>query len=74
MDYPQNARWTFSLREELAQSVLQEEVTLKLAATSFNVSAKTAAKWVRRYQQQGRAGLGDRSSRPRNAPRRTSCL
>ena len=31
----------------------------------FNVSAKTAAKWVRRYREAGAAGLSDRSSRPR---------
>ena len=37
---------------------------LKLAAASFNISAKTAAKWVRRYREFGAAGLRDRSSRP----------
>ena len=30
----------------------------------FNVSAKTTAKWVRRYREAGTAGLRDRSSRP----------
>jgi transposase InsO family protein len=45
---------------------------LKLAAASFNVSAKTAAKWVRRYRELGRAGMGDRSSRPHRCPRSTS--
>lgn len=72
MDYHQNARLTLSLREELAKRVLFEKVTLKLAAASFNVSAKTAAKWVRRYRELGRAGLGDRSSRPHRSPRTTS--
>jgi hypothetical protein len=33
-------------------------------------SAKTAAKWVRRYQREGRSGLRDRSSRPQHSPRR----
>ena len=47
-------------------------LTLKLAAASFNVSAKTAAKWVSRYRELGRAGLGDRSSRPHRCPRATS--
>jgi len=31
-------------------------LTLKLAAASFNVSAKTAAKWVRRFCEAGTAG------------------
>jgi transposase InsO family protein len=45
---------------------------LKLAAASFNVTAKTAAKWVRRYREDGTAGLGDRSSRPLRSPRLTA--
>jgi transposase InsO family protein len=64
MDYHQNARLTVFSREALAKKVLQDGLTLKLAAASFNVSAKTAAKWVCRYRQAGVAGLGDRSSRP----------
>jgi transposase InsO family protein len=52
--------------------VLEQGVTLKLAAASFNVSARTAAKWVRRYRELGSAGLGDRSSRPQRCPRSTS--
>ena len=65
MDYHQNARLTLISRERMAKKVLEEGFTLKLAAASFNVSAKTAAKWVRRYREQGAAGLRDHSSRPR---------
>jgi transposase InsO family protein len=72
MDYHQNARLTVHSREQLAKRVVEQGVTLKLAAASFNISAKTAAKWVRRYREAGRAGLGDRSSRPRRCPRATS--
>ncbi len=72
MDYHQNARLTVSLRAELAEKVLLEGLTLKSAAATFNVSAKTAAKWVRRYRECGPAGLGDRSSRPLHSPRATS--
>ena len=72
MDYHQNARLSIHSREDLARRVLEQGVTLKLAAASFNVSAKTAAKWVRRYRELGRAGLGDRSSRPHRCPRTTS--
>jgi transposase InsO family protein len=52
--------------------VVEQGWTLKLAAASFNVTAKTAAKWVGRYREAGRAGLGDRSSRPHRSPRSTS--
>ena len=67
MDIHKNARLTLRCREALAQAVLQG-MTLKLAAASFKVTAKTASKWVRRYRDH----LFDRSSRPLRSPRRTS--
>ena len=72
MDYHQNARLTFRSREVLALKVVVEKVTLNAAAAAFNVSRKTAAKWARRFQTEGPAGLRDRSSRPHRSPRRTS--
>ena len=74
MDNHKNARLTVSLRRDLAEKVILQRVTLKLAAASFNVSAKTAAKWVRRYREHGAQGLLDLSSRPHSSPRRTSLL
>src|SRR5882757_3741070 len=71
MDIHKNARLTFIRREQLAQSVLFQRMTLKAAATAFNVCARTAAKWTRRYQLEGSAGLHDHSSRPHRSPRRT---
>jgi transposase InsO family protein len=64
MDYHQNARLTVHSREQLSKRVVEQGCTLKQAAACFNVSAKTASRWVRRYRQQGVAGLQDRSSRP----------
>ncbi len=72
MDYHQNARLTIHSREQLARSVVEQGLTLKLAAVRFQVSPKTAAKWVRRYREAGRSGLGDRTSRPHRCPRATS--
>jgi len=54
MDIHKNARLTPILREELANKVLAQAVTFKSAAAEFKVIAWTEAKWVRRYQQQGR--------------------
>jgi transposase len=39
--------------------VVERGFTLKAAAAAFNVSAKTAAKWVRCFQQSGPDGLND---------------
>jgi transposase InsO family protein len=41
------------------------------AAESMNISRQTAHKWWRRYQDEGVAGLEDRSSRPRSCPHQT---
>jgi transposase InsO family protein len=72
MDLHQNARLTFRSRETLAKKIMMERMTLKAAAAAFNVSRKTAAKWLRRYRILGLSGLRDRSSRPLHSPRRTS--
>jgi transposase InsO family protein len=64
MDYHQNARLTVHSREQMANRVVMQGCTLKQAAACFNVSAKTAAKWVGRYREHGAAGLRDRSSCP----------
>src|SRR5215475_9179836 len=71
MDIHQNARLTFVRREQLVQWVLLQQGTLSSAAAEFKVCARTAAKWLRRYQLEGMAGLRDRSSRPHRSPRRT---
>jgi transposase InsO family protein len=64
MDIHKNARLTVHGREALVKTVLLHRRTLNSAAAEFKVSARTAAKWVRRYQGEGSAGLRDRSSRP----------
>ena len=69
MDIHQNARLTLRSREALVE-IVRGGVGLR-AAASFHVTSKTAAKWVRRYLQEGGAGLRDRSSRPHHSPRAT---
>jgi transposase InsO family protein len=73
MDYHQNARLTVYSREQMAKMVVERGCTKCAAAAAFHVSAKTAAKWVRRYRELGLAGLRDLSSRPHRSPRRTPC-
>ena len=71
MDIHKNARLTLRSREALVHRVAGGQ-TLKLAAASFNVTRKTAAKWVQRYRHCGPSALCDRSSRPLRSPRQTS--
>jgi transposase InsO family protein len=71
MDIHKNARLTLIRREQLVEQVLVHKLSLQAAAIAFRVCSRTAAKWTRRYQQEGSAGLHDRSSRPHRSPRRT---
>jgi transposase InsO family protein len=64
MDYHHHARLTVHGRECLAREVLEGRLRLREAAAERGLSRQTAAKWVRRYRDQGVAGLEDRSSRP----------
>jgi transposase InsO family protein len=64
MDYHKNARLVVRSREQMSKLVLEQGLTLKQAAACFNVSARTASKWVARYREHGAPGLADRSSRP----------
>lgn len=70
MDIHKNARLTLRSREALVQRV-SSGVRLKVAADCFQITPKTAAKWVRRFRSEGFAGLMDRSSRPWRSPRAT---
>jgi transposase InsO family protein len=72
MDTHKNARLSYRSRGDLARFVLVEGSTRKAAAAAFRVSAKTVAKWVRRYQSDGLEGMQDRSSRPNSSPRRVA--
>ena len=71
MDYHQNARLTVHSREQMAKMVVEQGCSQQAAARAFHVSAKTAAKWARRYRQAGTASLADLSSRPHRSPRQT---
>ncbi|QDL96720.1 IS481 family transposase [Rhodopseudomonas palustris] len=64
MNIHKNARLTPIGRERLVQAVLSGQ-TPKAAAQAAGVCPRTARKWVARFKAEGRAGLADRSSRPR---------
>ena len=59
-------------RELLVDRVQAEGWSRREAAEALGLSVRTVAKWLRRYREEGLAGLPDRTSRPRSSPRRTS--
>ena len=64
MDYHHHARLTMHGRELLCRAVVEGRLSLGEAAAEHRLSRQTAAKWVRRYREQGVDALWDRSSRP----------
>jgi transposase InsO family protein len=62
------ARLTVFSRQVLVDRVVAEGWPAAEVARQFQISRSTAYKWLRRYREEGRAGLEDRSSRPRRSP------
>ena len=71
MNIHKNARLTPLRREEMALMVLEGGLTQTQASSQFAVTAKIVKRWVERYRGEGRAGMVDRSSRPRRSPNAT---
>ena len=63
MNVHKNARLTPLGRERLV-GMIACGMSFAQAGAICGCSAKTATKWWRRYEQEGREGLQDRSSRP----------
>jgi len=64
MNIHQNAKLAPFGRERMVLAIIGGQ-TPEAAARDAGVCPRTARKWLRRYEQEGRAGLTDRSSRPK---------
>jgi transposase len=65
-----NARLTVHGRRLLIARVASGRPVAHVAA-EMGISRATGYKWVRRFREEGEAGLDDRSSRPGSTPHRT---
>jgi transposase len=72
MNIHQHARTTPRSREALVQRVARGAESGRDVAEALGVSERTVRKWVQRYRTEGRAGLQDRSCRPRRQPTATA--
>ena len=70
MNVHDNARLTPTGRALLVRRVVEDGWAVATAAEAALCSARTGWKWLRRWREEGPAGLQDRSSRPRRMPRR----
>lgn len=68
---PFRERCVMSLREDFVQLAVAGELPFRELCRRFTISAPTGYRWLHRYQQQGRSGLANRSSRPQFSPRQT---
>jgi transposase InsO family protein len=66
-----NARLSLIRRREMVEMVIEQDRSISEAAAAAGVSARTCAKWVRRYRAEGELGLMDRSCAPAMVANRT---
>src|SRR5919198_932970 len=50
---------------------LRQSLPITELCALYQISRKTAYKWIARYEELGAAGLADRSRRPHSSPRQT---
>src|SRR5215210_225384 len=65
-----NARTCPNSRKLLVERVLEQGWSVTAAAEAAGVTERTVWRWLRRWREEGEAGLRDRSSRPRSSPSR----
>ena len=69
MNVHKNAKLTPAGRAVLVRRIEAGE-RVEVVAAEMGVSRRTAFKWLKRFREEGEAGLEDRSSRPHRHPRR----
>jgi len=72
MNMHKHARLTPRGRALLVDRILGHGLRVEEAAHAAGVSVRTAYKWLRRFREEGHAGLVDRSSRPNRSPAATA--
>ena len=72
MTLHRNARTCPRSRKLLVDRVISDGWSIRDAAEAAGISQRSACKWLKRFREEGEAGLGDRSSVPRRSPTRTA--
>ena len=68
---PWDARDTMSLRSEFVLFASQDGAKIRALCRRFGISPATGYKWLRRFAEEGFAGLTDRSRAPHHSPAAT---
>jgi transposase len=67
-----NARTCPKSRRLLVDRVIEQGWSVTEAAMAAGVSDRTVYRWLRRFREQGEAGLDDLSSAPKRIPHKTA--
>lgn len=62
---------TMSQRQAFVQEALKENANIRALCREYGITPRTGYKWIRRYEQQGAAGLHERSRRPKHSPHKS---
>jgi len=65
-------RSKMSLKQEFVMQAIQENANISRLCRRYDVTRNTGYKWLRRFQDEGKEGLVERSRRPHNSPNQTS--
>jgi transposase InsO family protein len=71
MEIHRNAKTCPNSRKLLVERIESRTWSLAAAAAAAGVSERTAYRWLKRWREEGDAGLADRSCAPRSIPHRT---
>ena len=72
MDIHKSAPLTPKGREMMVRAVIDSGLSKAAAARQFKITARSVAKWVKRFRDEGVDGLRDHSSRPLSPPSQTA--
>jgi len=68
---PWKVQTPMSQRKAFIEEAQQEGSNISVLSRKYDISRKTAYKWLKRVKQAGLVELADRSRRPKNSPNRT---
>jgi transposase-like protein len=55
-------------KQQFIEDYLADDYSVSELAERFNISRKTAYKWINRFSEDGKKGLEDRDRRPASCP------
>jgi putative transposase len=65
---PWKEQSTVEARNAFIEAYWADELSMTDLCAAYGISRKTGYKWLKRYDEQGRGGLGDRSRAPTTSP------